>query len=80
MNTEALLKGILIDTLQLSSDLDFDEETKIINSIPEFNEDTMQQVIVSIESMLGIEFDEGEIEEDIFLDFGTLCEFVTVRL
>lgn len=76
MNTAALVKDILIDVLQLSSDIEMDEETALLGAIPEFDSMAVVSVLTAVEETFGIEIEDDEISADIFENFGALCEFV----
>ena len=80
MNTAAMVKEIIIDTLRLSSDLEIDEETELLKSIPELKSENRALLIQALEETFGIELEEDEISEDIFDTFGVLCEFVSHKL
>lgn len=80
MNTAALVKDILIDVLQLSSDDEFDEDTALLGAIPEFDSMAVVTVLTSIEETFGIEVDDDEISADVFETFGTLCGFVSQKV
>jgi acyl carrier protein len=80
MNTAALVKDILIDVLQLSSDDEFDEDTALLGAIPEFDSMAVVTVLTSIEETFGSEVDDDEISADVFETFGTLCSFVTQKI
>ncbi|GAC12862.1 acyl carrier protein [Aliiglaciecola lipolytica] len=80
MNTAASVKEILIDVLQLSSDVEFDEETPLLGAIPEFDSMAVVTVLTSIEDTFGVEVDDDEISADIFETFGALCAFVETKV
>lgn len=80
MNTAALVKDILINVLQLSSDKQFDEDTSLLGSIPEFDSMAVVTVLTSIEETFGIEVDDDEISADVFESFGALCSFVEQKV
>jgi len=80
MNTVALVKDILIEALQLSSDSDMDAETALLGSIPEFDSMAVVTVLTAIEESFGIEVDDDEISAEIFENFGTLCSFVEQKI
>ncbi|MCC2614884.1 phosphopantetheine-binding protein [Aestuariibacter halophilus] len=80
MNTPALVKDILIDVLQLSSDETFDEDTPLLGAIPEFDSMAVVSVITAIEDTFGIEVDDDEISADVFETFGSLCTFVESKV
>ncbi|MCV2886022.1 phosphopantetheine-binding protein [Aestuariibacter sp. AA17] len=80
MNTAAQVKEILIDVLQLPSDMEFDEETALLGAIPEFDSMAVVTVLTAIEETFGIEIDDDEISADIFENFGALSEFVEEKV
>ncbi|MEP4891412.1 MAG: acyl carrier protein [Aliiglaciecola sp.] len=80
MNTAASVKEILIDVLQLSSDVEFDEDTPLLGAIPEFDSMAVVTVLTSIEDTFGVEVDDDEISADIFETFGALCGFVETKV
>ena len=80
MNTAAMVKEILIDVLQLSSDVEIDEETALLGSIPEFDSMAVVTVLTAIEETFGVEVEDDEISADVFETFGALCEFVSQKI
>ena len=80
MNTAAMVKEILIDTLQLSSDVEIDAETALLGSIPEFDSMAVVTVLTAIEETFGVDIEDDEISADVFENFGALSEFVERKL
>ena len=80
MNTAAMVKEIIIDALQLSSDVEIDEETALLGSIPEFDSMAVVTVLTAVEETFGIEIEDDEISADVFETFGALCDFVGQKL
>lgn len=80
MNTAALVKEILVDVLQLSSDMEIDNETALLGAIPEFDSMAVVTVLTSIEETFGIEVEDDEISAETFETFETLCSFVKQRV
>lgn len=80
MNTAAQVKEILIDVLQLPSDIELDEDSQLLGSIPEFDSMAVVTVLTSIEEMFGIEVDDDEISAEVFETLGTLTQFVEQKL
>lgn len=80
MNTAAQVKEILIDALQLPSDMEFAEDTPLLGAIPEFDSMAVVTVLTSIEETLGIDIDDDEVSADIFENFGALTEFVQAKV
>ncbi|GAA0369769.1 acyl carrier protein [Bowmanella denitrificans] len=76
MNTAALVKDILVDVLQLSSDMEFDDETPLLGAIPEFDSMAVVSVITSIEETFGIEVEDDEISAEVFENYKALVSFV----
>jgi acyl carrier protein len=80
MNTAAMVKDILINVLQLSSDSEIDDETALLGAIPEFDSMAVVTVLTAIEESFGIEIDDDEITADVFENFGALCNFVEQKI
>jgi len=80
MNITALVKDILIEALQLSSDSYMDKETPLLGSIPEFDSMAVVTVLTAIEERFGIAVDDDEISAEVFESFGTLCSFVEQKI
>ena len=76
MSVEALLKGILVTSLQLDDDTQFNSQTALLGAIPEFDSMAVVTVIESVEDSLGIIIEDDEISAEVFETFGSLCEFV----
>jgi acyl carrier protein len=80
MNTAAMVKDILINVLQLSSDSEIDDETALLGAIPEFDSMAVVTVLTAIEESFGIEIDDDEITADVFENFGALRSFVEQKI
>ena len=74
MNTAALVKDILIDVLQLSSDIEMDEETALLGAIPEFDSMAVVSVLTAVEETFGIEIPEDQAES--IQTVGQAIEFI----
>ena len=80
MNTAALIKDILTEALQLSSDSYMHEETALLGAIAEFDSMAVVTVLTAIEESFGIEVDDDEISAEVLENFGSLCRFVEQKI
>ena len=74
------VRNILISTLQLDEDTQFDADTPLLGTIPEFDSMAIVTVLTSVEETFGIEIDDDEVSADIFETFGSLVEFVESKV
>ena len=74
------VRNILISTLQLDEDTQFDADTPLLGAIPEFDSMAIVTVLTSVEETFGIEIDDDEVSADIFETFGSLVEFVESKV
>jgi acyl carrier protein len=72
---------ILDGALQLGGRADqFDAETPLLGSIPEFDSMAVVMVIGALEDQYGFTVDDDEISADVFETVGTLHQFVESKL
>ena len=75
------IKRILGDVLQLGERVNrFDQNTKLLASIPEFDSMAVVSVITAIEEQFGITVDDDEIQAETFETLGSLVAFVKEKL
>lgn len=75
------IKRILGDVLQLGERVNrFDQNTKLLGSIPEFDSMAVVSVITAIEEQFGITVDDDEIQAETFETLGSLVAFVKEKL
>lgn len=74
----------LKDVIQLVADVllledqikNYDENTQLLGSIPEFDSMAVVSVITAVEENFGLIIDDDDITADIFETFGTLHKFL----
>ena len=65
------------DVLVLGDAADeFDADTGLLGSIPEFDSMAVVSIITALEEEFGCEIEDDEISADVFATIGTLAEFV----
>ena len=74
MSQQQLLANILRSVLQI--DKEFDDSTRLLGAIAEFDSMAVIGVITELEDQLGIHIDDNEISADVFENFGQLRKFV----
>ncbi len=81
MSIEAEVKTILADVLQLGDAVnDFDADTPLLGSIPEFDSMAVVGVITALEENYGFIVEDDEIDADVFESIGTLVSFVESKM
>lgn len=81
MSIETEVKAILADVLQLGDTVnDFDADTALLGSIPEFDSMAVVGVITALEENYGFVVDDDEIDADVFENIGTLISFVESKI
>ena len=77
---DAVLES-LVQTLQVGEDrLRADREFRLLGSVPEFDSMAVLAVLTDLEDRFEIEFDDDEIDAEIFESLGTLSDFVASKL
>lgn len=77
MSMRILLKSILKETLQLDEQVDdFEDDTPLFGSLPEFDSMAVVTIITSIEESIDCVIEDEEITAEIFETFGSLLEFL----
>ena len=75
------VRDSLMQTLQLGSDrLAARRDLQLLGSVPEFDSMAVLAVLTELEERFGIEFDDDEIDAEIFETLGSLSDFVEKKL
>lgn len=75
------VKQIIAEVLQIGDRInDYDAESGLLGSIPEFDSMAVVTVITSLEENLGIYIEDDEIDGEVFETFGSLHAFVNNKL
>lgn len=75
------VKEIIGSVLQLGDRIDqFDRDTALLGSVPEFDSMAVVSVITAIEDNFGIIVDDDEISAELFETVGNLYDFVAGKL
>jgi len=81
MSIETEVKTILADVLQLGDTVnDFDADTPLLGSIPEFDSMAVVGVITALEENYGFIVEDDEIDADVFESIGALVGFVESKM
>ena len=71
---------IVAEVLQLGSTADdFDSDTALLGSVPEFDSMAVVSVLTAIEEQFGLFIEDDEISADIFETLGTFHAFVSEK-
>ena len=69
------------DVLQIGSRIaDFNRETALLGSVPEFDSMAVVSVLAAMEESFGIAIDDDEITAEIFETIGSLHDFLSMKL
>ncbi len=75
------IKEIIGSVLQLGSRVnEFNRETPLLGSIPEFDSMAVVSVITAMEDNFGIIVEDDEVSADIFETIGDLYDFVAEKI
>ncbi|MET0081752.1 MAG: phosphopantetheine-binding protein [Sedimenticola sp.] len=81
MTTLEEIKQIIGEVLQLGSRTgEFDSDSPLLGSVPEFDSMAVVSVITAIEDNFGIVVEDDEVSADVFETIGTLHQFVVDKL
>ena len=80
MNNKEMLSKIIINKTGLDKNYKIDKNTKLLNSIPEFDSLSVVSVIEAIEDQFNIVIDDDEIDAEIFETFGNLLNFIEEKI
>ena len=73
---QAVLDGILRDTLSLAADFELTAETPLLGAVPELDSMAVVVILTTLEEELGIAIDDDEVDAEIFETYGNLLTFV----
>jgi len=69
------------DVLQIGSRIaDFNRNTALLGSVPEFDSMAVVSVLTAMEESFGIAIDDDEITAEIFETIGSLHDFLSMKL
>lgn len=75
------VKQILAHSLQLGDRInEFDAETPLLGSLPEFDSMAVVTLVTAIEDNFGFVIDDDEISAETFETLGSLADFVESKL
>lgn len=81
MNLVHEISTLVRDVLVLGAAADdFDENTGLLGSIPEFDSMAVVSIITALEDEYGFVIEDDEISADVFATVGTLAQFVDCKL
>jgi acyl carrier protein len=81
VNTTEEVKLVLGQALRLGDRAhQFDAQTALFGSIPEFDSMAVVTVITALEDRFGITIDDDEITGEVFATVGSLAQFVSTKL
>lgn len=72
---------IIDDVLMLNGNTDdFDSDTGLLGSIPEFDSVAVVSLVTALEEEFGCAFDDDELNADVFATVGSLTKVVEQKL
>ncbi|MBT1064857.1 acyl carrier protein [Bowmanella sp. Y26] len=74
------VRNIIISTLQLDEETQFEEDTPLLGAIAEFDSMAIVTLLTTLEENFGFEVDDDEISADVFETFGSLVSFVENKI
>lgn len=81
MEANSGVKEVLSETLNLGDRVDsFDVDTKLFESLVEFDSMAIVTVLVALEDRFNIVIDDDEIDEETFETLGNLTLFIDEKL
>lgn len=80
MSLEVELKQLLQESLQLDEVAQWEADTEILGSVPEFDSMAIVTVLTMVEENYGVAIDDDEVSAEIFETLGSLMEFVAVKV
>lgn len=81
MSLQKEIIDIINDVLMLDGNTDdFDGDTGLLGSIPEFDSIAVVSLVTAIEEEFGCTFDDDELNADVFATVGSLTSVVQQKL
>lgn len=81
MDLKTRLLSLLDTTLHLEGrSASFDENTRLLGSLPEMDSMGVVALLTAFEDKLGFAVDDDEVDGSVFETFGTLLAFVKSKL
>ena len=78
---ETQVRRLMRDTLQIGERADtFRADSPLLGAIPELDSMAVVTLITAVEEDFGLEFDDDEINAEIFETFGSLVGFISKKL
>ncbi|WP_102797881.1 acyl carrier protein [Bowmanella denitrificans] len=74
------VRNIIISTLQLDEDTQFEQDSPLLGAIAEFDSMAIVTVLTSLEESFDFTVDDDEISADVFETFGSLVNFVEAKI
>ena len=81
MSLQADIIQIINDVLMLAGQTtEFDSDTGLLGSIPEFDSIAVVSLVTALEEEFGCAFDDDELNADVFATIGSLTKVVEQKL
>ncbi|WP_448212550.1 acyl carrier protein [Colwellia sp. MEBiC06753] len=80
MSLAVEIKQLLQETLQLDEVGQWELETEILGSVPEFDSMAIVTVLTMVEENYGIVIEDDEVSAEVFETLGSLVTFVEEKL
>ena len=79
MELEKRVIHCVCESLGLNADLGVNIDTKLIGSLPEFDSQSVLQIILALEDEFSIVVEDEDVSAEIFDSISSLCEFVNSK-
>ncbi len=76
MSSAAVVKEVVISSLQLDPSTELHADTPLLGAIPEFDSMAVVTILTQLEEAFDMEVDDDEISAEVFETFGALVAFV----
>ena len=80
MSLQQEIKQILKETLQLDDVDNWNSDTEILGSVPEFDSMAIVTVLTMVEENYGIMIEDDEISAEVFETLGSLVTFIAEKV
>jgi acyl carrier protein len=80
MSLHLEIKTLLKETLQLDEVDNWDEDTEILGSIPEFDSMAIVTILTMVEENYGIMIEDDEVSAEVFETLGSLVDFISEKV
>ena len=80
MSLQQEIKQLLKETLQIDGTENWQEDTEILGSVPEFDSMAIVTILTQIEENYGIMIEDDEVSAEVFETLGALVAFISEKV